>query len=132
MHQKSGFRTDTKQVRGLGSSHSGTHHFWIERLSALALVPLSMWFVVELVQHLIGHTRVDAVNWLQQPVTAFFMAIFVSIMFIHSRLGIQVIIEDYVHCEAKKITLLLLSSTAHIILGLASVVAIAHVHFIGM
>lgn len=132
MKSSNSIRTTLKAARGLGSAHDGTRHFWLERISALALIPLSVWFIVELVGLLLGADRSAVVYWLRDPVSALLLASFVFALFFHSKLGIQVIVEDYVHHEGKKLALLLVSSAAHFLLGFAALASIARLHFIGM
>lgn len=128
----SGYKTPQKAVQGLGAAHDGTHHFWMERVTALALVPLTIWFMINLATHLLAADRAMVAHWIAQPINAILLIIFLVLMFVHSRLGVQVIVEDYVHHEGKKLALLLLSSATHIILGTASVVAVAHLHLSGI
>jgi len=95
-------RTPIARVRGLGSAKNGTQHWWMQRLTAIALVPLNVWFVVSVI-YLAGadHARVAA--WLASPLTAVLMLLLIAATFHHLQLGLQVIIEDYVHGEAAKI-----------------------------
>jgi succinate dehydrogenase / fumarate reductase, membrane anchor subunit len=130
--EPSNYRSSLKNARGLGSAHEGTHHFWIQRMSALALIPLSVWFVISLVSRLIGADREAVANWLHSPIIALLMAIFVLSLFLHARLGVQTIIEDYVHGEAKKLVSLVLSNGLNLLLCAASVFAIARLYFVGM
>jgi succinate dehydrogenase / fumarate reductase membrane anchor subunit len=113
-------------------AHDGTRHFWAERMSALALVPLSVWFMIELVGALLTAERADATLWFRDPIHALLMAVFAIVMFYHSKLGVQVIVEDYVHHEGKKLATMMLSNALHLLLGAASLAAIAHLHFIGI
>ena len=131
MHNTS-LRTPIKRARGLGSAHSGTHHFWLLRVSALALIPLSIWFIVELLSTLLGADHATIGEWFRNPITALLMAIFVVAMFLHARLGIQEIIEDYVPHKGKKIALLLLNNTLIYGFGAASLLAIIHLHLFGI
>ena len=124
-------RSHTKRVRGLGSSHHGTHHWWLQRLTAGAMIPLSVWFLVQLVTHLIGADVAAISLWLKSPVASIALLLFIVAMFVHARLGLQVIIEDYVHCEIKKIALLLFMNATVLVAGLACVFAIVRLHFIG-
>ena len=132
MRNSSHLRTPLKRARGLGASHSGTHHFWIQRVSAVAMIPLAMWFVVTLISKLIGADRAVVSDWVQQPLVALALASLLVAMFVHARLGIQVIIEDYVQHEGKKIALLLLTNALIIGCGAASLMAIFHLHFFGI
>ena len=127
----SNLRSHTKRARGLGSSHHGTHHWWLQRLTAGAMIPLSVWFLVQLVTHLIGADAAAIGAWIKSPIAAIALLVFIVAMFMHARLGMQVIIEDYVHCETKKIALLLFTNATVLIAGLACVFAIVRLHFIG-
>jgi succinate dehydrogenase membrane anchor subunit len=101
-------RTPLARVEGLGAAHSGTAHFWHQRVSAVALAPLSVWFVVSA----LGFVRADYVSvldFLRAPVNAVLMILFIATALYHMTLGVQVVIEDYVHSEARKLTLLMLN-----------------------
>ena len=131
MHNSSHLRTPLKRARGHGSAHSGTQHFWLQRLSALALIPLATWFVVALITQLIHADAAGIGQWLANPFTALLMAALILALFIHARLGIQTIIEDYIHCHAKKIAALLMLNIFTLGLGGASMMAIIRLHFLG-
>jgi succinate dehydrogenase / fumarate reductase membrane anchor subunit len=131
MSTKAKLRTPMKAVRGLGAAHSGTHYFWMQRLTALALIPLSVWFVTALVTHLLGASPQDMAQWLANPLVALAMAVLVFASFYHAKLGLQAVIEDYVHCEAKKIMLLLFMGACCYGLMAASLLAIIHLHLGG-
>jgi succinate dehydrogenase / fumarate reductase membrane anchor subunit len=124
-------RTPLSRVRGLGSAHSGSRSWWLERMTSLALVPLTIWFLAALISHL-GESREIIAAWLGQPLISMLLAVFLFVMFWHSKLGLQVIIEDYVHAEAAKIVLLLVKDMAIYALGIASLFAIVKLHFIGI
>lgn len=128
MDKSSHLRTPIKRARGHGSAHSGTQHFWLQRLSALALIPLSMWFMVVLITRLIHADAAAIGQWLGNPIVALLMAALLLAMFVHSRLGIQTIIEDYVHSHAKKIIALLALNLFTLGLGGASIMAVFHLH----
>jgi succinate dehydrogenase / fumarate reductase membrane anchor subunit len=103
----SSVQTPIHRVQGMGASHSGTGHFWRQRVTAIALVPLGLWFGFT-VLGLAGGNEVDALNYFEHPVNAILMGGFVIIMLYHMSLGLQVIIDDYVHSPGAKIFLLLL------------------------
>ncbi|MFM9890297.1 MAG: succinate dehydrogenase, hydrophobic membrane anchor protein [Rickettsiales bacterium] len=124
-------RSPLKKARGLGAAHHGVQHWWLQRMSALALIPLSIWFLVTLVTKLIGADRGMVGAWLGNPFVALAMAALVIALFVHARLGIQVIIEDYVHSESKKIATLLLNNVAMLVFGAMALAAIAHLNFFG-
>ena len=132
MEKSTHLRTPIKRARGLGSSHSGTGHFWLQRLSALALIPLSMWFMVVLLTRLIHADAASIGQWLHHPLVALAMAALILALFIHARLGIQTIIEDYIHNHVKKIIALLMLNIFTLGLGGASLMAIIKLHFVGI
>jgi succinate dehydrogenase / fumarate reductase membrane anchor subunit len=131
MREPSSLRTPLKRARGLGSSHEGTHHFWLQRVSALALVPLSLWFMVEIIGTLIGADRLSVAMWLNSPLVALAMAALVIALFTHARMGVEVIIEDYVKGDVRKLGLLILLNVLVLGFGGAALLAIARLHFIG-
>lgn len=122
----SNLRTPLKHVRGAGSAKSGTGHFLIQRMSAVALVPLSLWFVW-LVLTLLHADYVAARALLAQPLHTVLMAAFVIALFWHAQLGAQVVIEDYVHTPWLEVMLQLAAKFAAILGALASLFAIIRV-----
>ena len=90
------FRTPLSKVRGLGSAKEGTDHFWRQRLTALANVPL-MLFLIWVVMTLAGASHAEAVAFLSRPGVAIIMLLVLGSMLYHMKLGMQVVIEDYVH-----------------------------------
>ena len=122
-------RSDLHNARGLGSAKSGTAHFIAERLTALALIPLGLWFVANLLTLIVDGDPSALGSWLQSPFSAAFLALFILFSFWHSKLGIQVIIEDYIHKPFCRNSLLILSSAAHILFGLLCLMAIFQLHF---
>jgi succinate dehydrogenase / fumarate reductase membrane anchor subunit len=99
-------RTPLARVRGLGSARSGTGHFWHQRLTALANVPLTIAFVVILVP-LVGRSHATVVQVLGSPLVEILMLLFIGSATYHMKLGMQVIIEDYVHDEKWKLAALI-------------------------
>jgi len=124
-------RTPTKRARGLGSAHEGTGHFWVQRVSALLLIPLTVWFVTVLIGRIIGGDASALAVWLNNPLNAIGMAAMILALFVHARLGIQVIIEDYVHAEGKKIACLLLNNLLILGFGALSLLSILQLHLSG-
>ena len=121
-------RTPLGHVRGLGSARSGTKHFWHQRLTSVASVPLSIFFVV-LVISLIGRNHAAAVQILGSPPIAILMLLFILTITYHMQIGMQVIIEDYAHGEASKLVLLIANTFFSIAIGLASAFAILKISF---
>ena len=99
--------TPLHKVQGLGAAHSGTSHFWRQRITAVALVPLGLWFTYA-VLGLIGTNEVTILSFLAHPWNALLMAAFAATMLYHMSLGLQVVVDDYVHSTGMKIFCLLL------------------------
>jgi succinate dehydrogenase / fumarate reductase membrane anchor subunit len=112
----------------LGSAKAGTRHWWSQRVSAVALVPLTLWFVFSLVL-LPGLDHETVRVWLQFPVNGFLAITLVAVMAYHSYLGTVVIVEDYIHTEAIKIFGLLGLQFLHVLAGGAGIFAILHIAF---
>ena len=121
-------RSPLGQARGLGSAKDGTHHFWVQRVSAVALVPLSLWFVFSIAK-LSGGDYESVKYWVSYPSVAITLVLFIGAALYHSMLGVQVVIEDYVGNEAVKITALLLSKFFHFIVATASIFAVLKLAF---
>ena len=116
-------RSSLGRARGLGSAKEGVHHWWGQRISAIALVPLSLWFVVSVIG------QIDA-NWLEfREWIGFFgnavlMIVLVAVLFYHAFTGMQVVIEDYVHNEGAKVITLVIVKFALAIMGVSCILAV--------
>jgi succinate dehydrogenase membrane anchor subunit len=119
---KGSLRSELGRVRGLGSAKEGVHHWWAQRISAIALIPLSLWFVACIV-FLIDVDRATAIQWLGSPVTLGLMSLFLIALIYHAVLGLQVVIEDYIHAKAAKLILLLAVQFAGFGLAAAGIIA---------
>lgn len=121
-------RSPLGRVRGLGSAKSGTAHWWGQRLTALALIPLSIWFVVCVAAHLgVDHAGMKA--WLSHPAPATMMILTIGVTFHHAVNGVQVVIEDYVHTECVKLAALVAVRFLGYALATAGIVSVLKIAF---
>jgi succinate dehydrogenase / fumarate reductase, membrane anchor subunit len=121
-------RTPLSRVRGLGSSRSGTEHFWRQRLTAVANVPLTIAFVLILVS-LLGRNHAATQQILGSPLVAIVILLFIGSVTYHMRLGMQIVIEDYVHDEIAKLALMMLNTFFTVAVGLTAAYAIFKLSF---
>ena len=115
--------TDLSRVRGLGSAKDGTHHFWFQRVTAVGLVPLSLWFVLGLLCTL-NASHGEVVDWIKAPHVTALMIALVASLYYHLKLGLQDVFEDYIHTEWLKITTRVALNLGAALGGLISIVAI--------
>lgn len=115
-------------ARGLGSAKDGVGHWWAQRVTAIALVFLVPWFIVTAVS-LIGVDHANARAFIADPFNATLMLAFVLSVFWHARLGLQVVIEDYIHAPGLEIALQLLVKFVYALAAIASVVSIGRIVF---
>ena len=99
-------RSPLSRAIGLGSAKEGVEHWWAQRVTALALVPLALWFVIAVVE-LAGADRALFVDWVRQPLPAVLLVLLLIATFYHGALGLQVVIEDYVENDALRLGLLI-------------------------
>ena len=126
MSRHDALRSPIKRVRGYGSAHDGTHHFWVQRLTALALVPLLIWLVWS-VASLAGTSHAEFTAWVARPLNAVLLVIALVALFWHSMLGLQIVIEDYLHHAPTKLAVLIILKFAHLGLGVAAVYAVLRI-----
>ena len=119
-------QTPLHKVQGLGAAHSGTGHFWHERVTAVALIPLSLWFLYVMLG-LAGTSEVTALQFLAHPWNAILMGAFVAFSLWHAYLGLQVVIDDYIHTAGMKIFLMLVIRFSVIAVGATSIFAIVRI-----
>jgi succinate dehydrogenase / fumarate reductase membrane anchor subunit len=119
-------RTPLSRVRGLGSAKEGTSHWWAQRVTAIALVPLTLWFIAFIIP-IIGADYAAARLWISHPVNALLLVLLLITTFYHALLGLQVIIEDYVHAEWLKVTSLLAMKFILIVLGASALFAVLRI-----
>ena len=123
-------RTPLARARGLGSAKEGVHHWWVQRLTAIALIPLVVWFAVSLVM-LSGADYVVVRAWIGSPLVMVLLILTISIGLHHGQLGMQVVIEDYVHGDGWKLALIVAVRFVAVVFGLGAVVAILRIGFGG-
>lgn len=118
------------RARGLGSAKDGSHHWWVQRLTAVALAVLSPWFIW-LAVGLIGADHASVRATLANPLNATLMMAFVVSLFWHARLGLQVVVEDYIHTRWMEVTLQVVILFACALATLGSAIAIGRIAFTG-
>lgn len=116
-------RTPLGNVLGLGSAKDGTGHFWGQRLSGIGLLMLGLWFAYSVLV-MPGFTHADALAFIGAPLNGVLLLLLVVTMSYHSTLGVQVVIEDYVHGHGLKLASLVISRFAHTFLAVAAIYAI--------
>ena len=122
------FRTPLGRVRGLGSAKDGTGHWWMQRLTALALVPITVWFVISVIG-MAGASYAEFSDWLANPLVAGLFLILIAATFYHAVLGLQVVVEDYLHNEGMKIATLLVIKATAVLLGLTAALSVLRLLF---
>jgi succinate dehydrogenase / fumarate reductase membrane anchor subunit len=121
-------KTPLGRVLGLGSAKAGTEHWWVQRMTAVAGIPLTIFLIGFILTH-IGATRAEMLASLRNPIIAILLALTMINMLWHMRLGMQVIIEDYVHSARNKLAALLLNAFFTVALGVAALFAILKMSF---
>jgi succinate dehydrogenase / fumarate reductase, membrane anchor subunit len=123
-------RSPLGRVLGEGAAHTGVRHWWLQRLTSLALVPLTVWFVVSLLAlPSLGYGTL--IVWMSQSWTALLLILLVLTAAWHSQLGLRVVVEDYIHGAGARTLTLVLIGFAHVLLAAAGVFAILKVAFGG-
>jgi succinate dehydrogenase / fumarate reductase, membrane anchor subunit len=113
----------THRVAGMGAAHSGTQHFWRQRVTAVALIVLSAWFVVAVLK-LVGAGETDVLTFFQHPLNAILMGSFVLVTLIHMQIGMQSVIDDYATSDGQKVAFLLLNRAFTWSVGAACLLAL--------
>jgi len=126
----SNFRTPLKKVKGLGSAKEGTAHFWSQRLTAIALVPLVLWLAFS-VASLPDMDYIAIREWLSQPFNAIVMILFLIAGFHHARLGLQVVIEDYISSHVARTAAIIAVTFIAAALGVTGVFSVLRIAFAG-
>ncbi|MGE0116670.1 MAG: succinate dehydrogenase, hydrophobic membrane anchor protein [Dongiaceae bacterium] len=127
---RTGKRSPFDHTRGLGSAREGVAYWWTQRVTAVALVPLTLWFTASLIAHARGDY--DAlVLWLRAPVTTILMVLLLIALFYHMALGLQVVIEDYVHTDRIKMPTVMVIHLGCFVLAVAGIIATLRIAFGG-
>jgi succinate dehydrogenase / fumarate reductase membrane anchor subunit len=116
-------RSPLARVRGLGSAKDGTSHWWAQRLTALALIPLTVWFCISVIA-MSGADYVTVATWAGSPLVGGLLILLIVATFYHGALGLQVVIEDYVHREMVKLVMLLVVKAASLVLALTGILSV--------
>jgi succinate dehydrogenase / fumarate reductase, membrane anchor subunit len=124
------FRSKLARAQGLGTAHHGVGHWWVQRVTAVALIPLSVWFMYSLVTAMLAPSVVTVALWFASPVHTALMVLMLIATFWHAKLGMQVVIEDYVHTPAMKYFLLLANMFFCVALGAVSILAVLKLHLL--
>ena len=121
-------RTPLGRARGMGSAKAGAHHWWMQRVTSLALLPLTLWFVASMIS-LAGASYLETLLWIAQPVNAVLMLVLIGLTFHHMAAGLQVVLEDYVRHEFKRMAFVLLVKSAALLMALASGFSVLRIAF---
>ncbi len=116
-------RSPLGRAIGLGSAKEGVEHWWLQRVTAVALVPLGLWFVIALIR-LVGADLDTMQDWAGRPLPAILLVLLLIATFYHASLGLQVVIEDYVHADLARLGLVVIVRLACIALAVAGIVAV--------
>lgn len=127
-HNQNSLQSPLGRARGLGSAKDGTHHWILQRVTSIALIPLVLYFLWQL-PNIIMTDRAAVIQWLQDPVVGIALVLFIITAFYHAALGIQVVIEDYIHTPFLKFSTLLLNQIAFFFLGVAGIYAVIRLTF---
>jgi succinate dehydrogenase / fumarate reductase membrane anchor subunit len=121
-------RSQLSRARGMGAAKSGIHHWWAERVTAIALVPLTIWFVYA-VLHLLGAPQASVHRFVASPVNTVLLLAMVAMTFHHMQLGLQVVMEDYIHTQKWQAVAILLNKAVALLLGLLCAISILRMAF---
>jgi len=119
-------RSPLSRARGLGSAKDGVHHWVWQRLTAVALIPLTLWFVASLA-YMTSTDHAALTTWIARPYVAVLLSVYLASLLHHSQLGLQVVVEDYIHTRWLNLSALLLIKFAHVLLAAASIFAVLRI-----
>jgi len=119
-------RAPLARVRGLGSAKAGAHHWWAQRLSAIALVPLLLWFVASLTS-VATADYATAVSWISSPWNSALLVLMIGAIFYHAQLGMQVVFEDYISSHCLQVTAIILVRFLALLLAVVSIITVLRI-----
>jgi succinate dehydrogenase / fumarate reductase membrane anchor subunit len=123
-------RSSFDRTQGLGSAREGVEHWWMQRVTALALIPLTLWFAASLIAHARGDYG-TLILWLRSPLTSVLIVLLLIALFYHMALGLQVVVEDYVHNDLIKTPVVIVTHIASFALAVAGIVTTLRIAFGG-
>jgi len=124
------YRSPISRARGLGSSGDGLGHWWAQRLTAIALVPLVLWFVVSIIA-VSGQSYEQVIDWLKSPQHSILLSLFLCVSLYHANLGLQAIFEDYIQARWLQLSARITAGFAAVLLGFTGVFALLGLAFGG-
>ena len=124
--RQASLRSPLGRVRGAGSAKSGSHHWWMQRVTSIALLPLTLWFIVAMATNA-GMTHAEAMLWIGRPLNAVLLLALIGLTFHHTAAGLQVVFEDYLHNEWARMAAILVVKGACWLLGIAVVLAVLRI-----
>lgn len=130
--KKSDLRSSFARARGLGSAKSGVGHWWLQRLTAVALIPLSLYVISSIISVIVSPDVITAAKWFSYPVNSWVFILLCLTMFLHAKLGLQVVIEDYIKCNCTKYSLLIANSFFCFAGAAVCVIAVLKLHFLNI
>ncbi len=121
-------KTPLAKARGLGSAKNGYKHWWAQRLTAIALIPLSLWLMFN-IKYLFAPSLSEAKIWLLEPLNSVGVLLFIFASFYHALLGLEVVIEDYAPCKFSKMVALIFVKLLFIAMAVTAIWAVVKVNF---
>lgn len=132
MSVRTDFRSELSKAKGLGSAKHGVGHWWQQRVTAVALIPLSLWFFYSVLTAMLSPNVVKVAEWFSSPLHAIFTVLLLIATFVHAQLGIQVVVEDYVKAPVAKYLLLLANIFINYGFAVLCILAVLKLHFLDL